>query len=122
MFQQRGIFRVRVHLGANLHLGELVELEGYGLEPMAGSPSWPLTYPSRMGPPEVKKLGRRGDCRTVDLGCYFHTHDFEEDPNAPTVVEMRETTKGFRKWSRQYPHFLTNLQTVIKTNGPGAFT
>jgi hypothetical protein len=26
-----------VHLGANLHLGELVELEGYGLEPMAGS-------------------------------------------------------------------------------------
>ena len=26
-----------VHFGANLHLGELVELEGYGLEPMAGS-------------------------------------------------------------------------------------
>jgi hypothetical protein len=38
-----------VHFGANLHLGELVELEGYGLEPIAGSPAWPLAYPSRMG-------------------------------------------------------------------------
>ena len=75
-----------------------------------------------MGTPEVKKLGCGGDCRTVKLGCYFHTHDFEKDPNAPTVVEMRETTKRFREWSRQYAHFLANLQTVIKMNGPGAFT
>ena len=38
-----------VHIGANLHLGGLVELEGYGLEPMAGSPPWRLAYPSRVG-------------------------------------------------------------------------
>ena len=33
-FQRRGAFRARVHLGANLHLGELAELDG--LEPVAG--------------------------------------------------------------------------------------
>jgi hypothetical protein len=32
-FQRREVFRVRVHLDANLHLGELAELDG--LEPVA---------------------------------------------------------------------------------------
>jgi hypothetical protein len=32
-------------------------------------------------------------------GCYFRTHDFEEHANAPTVVQMHETTKGFRECS-----------------------
>jgi hypothetical protein len=34
-----------------------------------------------------KTLSCRGDCGTVKLGRYFHTHDFEEHPNAPTVVQ-----------------------------------
>jgi hypothetical protein len=76
MFQRRGIFRVWVHLGANLHLGELAELDG--LEPAASYRPWRLAYPSRTGQSGVKKqLSRRGDCGTVKLGRYFHTHDFE---------------------------------------------
>jgi hypothetical protein len=55
------------------------------------------------------------------LGCYFHTHDFEQYANAPAVVQMRETTKGLREWSRQYAHFLADLETVIKPNGATAF-
>jgi hypothetical protein len=56
------------------------------------------------------------------LGCDFHTHDFEQHTNAPSVVQMREPTKGFREWSRQYPHFLADLETVIKANGSAGFT
>jgi hypothetical protein len=35
---------------------------------------------------------------------------------------MRETTNCLREWSRQYPHFLADLETVIKANDPMAFT
>jgi hypothetical protein len=56
------------------------------------------------------------------LGCYFHTHDFEQHPNAPTVVQMRETTEGLREWSGQDAHFLADLETVIKANDPTTFT
>jgi hypothetical protein len=42
-FQRREVFRVRVHLDANLHLGELAELDG--LEPVAGCPHQWLGYP-----------------------------------------------------------------------------
>jgi hypothetical protein len=56
------------------------------------------------------------------LGCYFHTHDFEEHPNAPTVVQIRQTTNCLCEWPRQYAHFLADLETVIKANHPTAFT
>jgi hypothetical protein len=56
------------------------------------------------------------------LGCDFHTHDFEEHSNAPTVVQMRETTKSLREWSRQDAHFLADLETVINANDPTVFT
>jgi hypothetical protein len=55
------------------------------------------------------------------LGCYFHTHDFEEHSNAPTVVQMRETAKGLREGSRHDAHSLADLETVIKANDPTAF-
>jgi hypothetical protein len=78
MFQRRGIFHVRVHLGANLHLGELVELEGYGLLTDGGFPTLAFSLSESNGSTEVKKqLSGRGDCGTVKLGWYFHTHDFE---------------------------------------------
>ena len=67
-------------------------------------------------------LGRRSDRGTVKLGRDFHTHDFEQHANASTVVQMRETTKGLRERTRQDAHLLADLQTVIKTNGPTAFT
>jgi hypothetical protein len=41
-------------------------------------PSLALSLSESNGSTEVKKqLSRRGDCGTVKLGCYFHTHDFE---------------------------------------------
>jgi hypothetical protein len=35
---------------------------------------------------------------------------------------MRDPTKGLSEWSRQYPDFLADLETVIKANGSTAFT
>ena len=67
-------------------------------------------------------LSCRSDCRTVELGCYFHTHDFEQHTNPPPVVQMCKTTKGLREWSRKDAHLLADLETVIKANGPTAFT
>jgi hypothetical protein len=67
-----------VHFGANLHLGELVELEGLWARTDGGFPSLALSLSESNGSTEVKKqLSRRGDSGTVKLGCYFHTHDFE---------------------------------------------
>ena len=61
---------------------------------------------------------RRRDCGAVKLGSHFHTHDFEQHANAPTVVQMRKTAKGLREWSRHDPHFLADLETVIEANRP----
>ena len=42
-----------------------------------GFPTLALSLSESNGSTEVKKqLSRRGDCGTVKLGCYFHTHDF----------------------------------------------
>ena len=49
---------------------------------------------TRNGTRRSKKLSCRGDCGTVKLGCYFHTHDFEQHANAPTVIEMRKATNA----------------------------
>jgi hypothetical protein len=35
---------------------------------------------------------------------------------------MRQTTKDLREWAGQYAHFLADFETVIKANGPTAFT
>ncbi len=56
------------------------------------------------------------------MGGDFHTHDFKQHPNAPTVIQMGEATKGFRERPRQDPHFLADLETVIEANRPTAFT
>jgi hypothetical protein len=66
----------------------------------------------------VQLLSCWGDCGTVKLCCYFHAHDFEQHADPPTVVQMRETTKRLREWSRQDAHFLADLETAIATNGP----
>jgi hypothetical protein len=82
-----------------------------------------LAYPMRIGrQSRSETLSCRRDCGTVELGCDFHAHDFEQHANAPAVVQMRETTKGLGEWSRQYAHFLADLEIVLKANGPTAFT
>jgi hypothetical protein len=68
----------------------------------------------------VQLLSCRGDCGTIELGSYFHTHDFEEHANSSTIVQMCETTKGLCEWSRKDAHFLADLKTAIETNGPTA--
>jgi len=67
-------------------------------------------------------LCRRGNSGTIKLGCDFHPHDFEEHADPPTIVQLRETTKGLREGSRHYAHLLADLETIIKANDPGAFT
>jgi hypothetical protein len=77
MFQRMEYSTSGFTLARTLHLGELVEPEGYGLEPMAGSPL-AFSLSESNGSTEVKKqLSGRGDCGTVKLGWYFRTHDFE---------------------------------------------
>ena len=75
-----------------------------------------------MGQSRSKTLSCWSDRGTVKLGCDFHTHDFEEHANAPTVVQLRETTKGLGERSRHYAHLLADLETVINANYPTAFT
>jgi hypothetical protein len=43
------MLRTRVHPGAKLRLVELVWLEGYGLETVAGSPTLALSLPASNG-------------------------------------------------------------------------
>jgi hypothetical protein len=88
-------------LRANVHrsIEFMRRAQGCGLEPVTGCSLGALAYPSRMGQSGSKTLSCRGDCGTVKLGCYFHTHDFEQHAGAPTVIEMRKTTKGLREWS-----------------------
>ena len=46
-----------------------------------GFPTLALSLSESSGSTEVKKqLSCRGDCGTVKLGCYFHTHDFGVAP------------------------------------------
>jgi hypothetical protein len=63
-------------------------------------------------------LSCRGDCGTLKLGSYFHTHDFQEHANAPAVVQMRDTTEGFAEWPRRYAHFLADLETISRRTAP----
>ena len=44
------------------------------------------------------------------------THDFEQDPHAPSMVKVLDTAKGLGEWSRNDASPLANLQVAIEAN------
>src|SRR5271157_3662574 len=69
----------------------------------------------------VEASSRWRNARSVEPRRDFCAHEFEEHANAPSIVEMHESTKGFGEWPRQNANLLANLKVGVEPNRFRAF-
>src|ERR1700692_1135007 len=71
--------------------------------------------------PPVEASSRWRNARSVEARRDLRAHEFEEHQNAPSVVEMHESTKVCGKWARQNASLLANLKVGIEPSRSRAF-
>jgi hypothetical protein len=69
----------------------------------------------------VEPSRRWRNARSVEERRDFRAHEFEEHTNAPSAVEMHESTKNVGEWPRQNANLLANLEVGVEANRSGAF-